>query len=70
MKSLIAAILTLALPAQALAHPGHVAEAGHGHSHMVALAILALLALAALGWLVARALARASRRSAQRRAGK
>ena len=31
-----------------LAHPGHVADQGHGHAHWLALAILGGLGLAAL----------------------
>lgn len=48
MKSLILTILgTVALPALANAHPGHIAEQGQGHSHWF---IYVLLACAVLGF--------------------
>jgi membrane protein DedA with SNARE-associated domain len=50
MKSriLCCAILLAALPATAaLAHSGHVADGGHGHTHW--LAIVALVGAAAVG---------------------
>lgn len=48
MKSLILIILvTATLPGAVFAHPGHIAEQGHGHSHWI---IFVLLACAVLGF--------------------
>ncbi len=33
------------------AHGGHVAEAGHGHSHWLAVAAFGVIAAIGLGWL-------------------
>ena len=33
------------------AHGGHVAEAGHGHSHWLAVAALGAIAIVGLAWL-------------------
>ncbi len=47
MTSRILAILgSIALPASALANPGHIADAGQGHSHWY---IYVLVACAAIG---------------------
>jgi hypothetical protein len=50
MKFLILTILTTAaLPAVAHAHPGHIAEQGHGHSHWFIYVLLACAVLAFAG---------------------
>lgn len=51
----------LAVSNPALAHPGHVTDLGHGHTHWLALVILGGFAIISLGWGLA-ALARAGKR--------
>ena len=63
MKSWISRIAMIPFAAAAwapaaLAHPGHVADQGHGHAHWLALAILGGLGLVALLYGLYRASAR------------
>ena len=51
MKAAPLAAIAAAIPASALAHPGHWAEAG-GHDHWIALGALGLAGLLTLGALV------------------
>lgn len=49
-------IVLAGLPAAALAHPGHVADAGYGHTHWLAVAAVAGAAVVgATTWLRRRA---------------
>ncbi len=49
---ILTALTMSALPAAAIAHPVHVAETGHGHSHW--LAIAAFVAIAGIGYALLR----------------
>lgn len=62
MKTTLLATLIAALPGAALAHPGHVVEAG-GHTHWVALVILGGLGLALAVWGLAQLARSIKRRS-------
>lgn len=66
MKTILATLSLLALPTAVLAHPGHLANAGYGHSHYIALAII--LGVAAIG--ATHLLRRVLRRSDERTASK
>ena len=60
----ISPLLVALLAAPALAHIGHLADEGHGHTHWQDYAILGGLAAVAAGWALARYIARrASRRA-------
>lgn len=63
MKTRLLATLIIAIPGAALAHPGHVVEAG-GHTHWIAFAILGGLGLALAIWSLIR-LARSAKRRSQ-----
>ncbi|WP_213161753.1 DUF6732 family protein [Kaustia mangrovi] len=64
MKTMLAALFTLSATTAALAHPGHLADEGHGHSHYIALAIFLGVAAISAGLVLRRAL----RKRAERRA--
>jgi hypothetical protein len=67
MKTLSLSLLATLAATSALAHPEHVADLGHGHSHWLALAIFAGLAGAGVAlWMRRRILAARRAQSAER----
>lgn len=50
ISRILIALATLVTPSLALAHPGHVADLGHGHTHWVVYAIGAAAVISLLIW--------------------